>query len=1631
MKILYVEDEISHVELAQRTLEDNLKGKFVLLHCDSYLGALKLLGEELDFDIVLSDLRLPDGSGLDLLKRIRETPSPPAVVLVTGQGDEQVAVAALKAGAADYLVKQSDYLHRLPIVLTNAVAQNNLAREQAAKREAEVKYQYLVEQIPAVVFLDGVDEHETTLYINPRVEELTGYPFEEWRSDQRVWENNIHPDDKDRILELDKITHAQGIPFQDEYRFIRRDGRVIWIKEDTNLIRDSEGNPLYWQGILIDITKEKENEDALQRQLKELTVLNAVTAAGTESSSEHEIIERFVQISSIIYNEVCGVLLLNSQGDTLTPHLSYYGANVSNWQFGTPITEGVTGKCVTKERAIRLGDVTKEPAYIEIATGIKSELCVPVKVNRRIIGVFNVESRKPDAFDAEDEQFLTTVAGSLGTALERLRLFRQEQIRAKELNALYQATKTLSLNLKPDIIAKSLLEIMDSLLGYEYASIYLLDEQENLLVPLTISPKSDSLEIYDRELEALYTEKRSLEQGIIGWVAQHGQAIRSGDVSTEERYLPVIKNIRSELCVPIIIRERVIGAVNIETTTSDAYSERDENLLTALANSAAIALENARLYETERARREEAETLRLATASLSVHIEIKPLLDQILSSLISIVRYDSASIFLEDMNGEMEIAAAVGFPEKFHIIGKRVSKSAKWQELISSRKALIIPDAQKDARFEQWAGSEHIHGWMGIPLIAHDKVIGFINLDSRTVNAFSEQDATLAQTFANSAAVAIQNAYLFNAEREQLKREASLLELMRVTTSSLELDQVMQTILDHMVNLIPSDSGTIQLLEDGNLRITAVHGFEMNTLVLGQTLNLQDSPIKQRALEATQPVWVNNTHVDSEYRFFEGAGKVNSFMAIPLVYKGDAIGIATLDSHTENRYTPEDADFAFAIANQAAIAIGNARLYQEALRASERRAVLHRISQDIVRFTQDPEQVYKAIHEATEKLMPCDVFIIAIRNEATNENVYVYTMESGSRHTLIKKAAHEGLAGRVINTGESVIIRDDVGIDAGGFTHFGSPTQVCSVVAVPMRIGDKVTGMISAQSYKFNAYGDEEQALLEMLATHAATAIENTRLYNETQRRLREMETIDRVSSALRLTQSQTQMYNILLDETLNILDTKHASVWIYKPSTNFLVIRAARGFDENEKHRQLKPDEGIVGRVFSTGEVHISSELKTDPYIFEGDRDSILEGYGGAAIPIQSYDGILGVLTVKLESNRQVADHINLLKTLAEIAGNSIHRADLFDQSQEQVRRLTTLRDIDAAISSSTDLRVTLNILTDHTLKHLKVDAVDILIYHPELQSLTFLCSAGFNVPSPSRPLTRIGEGLAGQVVMNGRIEQIRDLNEAGGEGRRDPLIIREGFVSYIGVPLVVKGQIKGVFEIFHRSPLSPDIDWMQFMQTLAGQAAIAIDNSQLFDNLQRSNQELKQAYDTTLEGWAHALELRDRETEGHARRVTELTIKLARYFGIVEDELENIYRGVLLHDIGKMGVPDNILRKTGALTDQEWVEMRKHPQYAYDLLSPIPYLRPALDIPYCHHEHWDGSGYPRGLKGEQIPLSARLFAVVDIWDALLSDRPYRKAWPREKVLKYLEEVAGTILDPKIGMIFLSMIEEDESKTG
>lgn len=317
---------------------------------------------------------------------------------------------------------------------------------------------------------------------------------------------------------------------------------------------------------------------------------------------------------------------------------------------------------------------------------------------------------------------------------------------------------------------------------------------------------------------------------------------------------------------------------------------------------------------------------------------------------------------------------------------------------------------------------------------------------------------------------------------------------------------------------------------------------------------------------------------------------------------------------------------------------------------------------------------------------------------------------------------------------------------------------------------------------------------------------------------------------------------------------------------------------------------------------------------------------------------------------------------------------------------------------------------------------------YHPEDESLELLAFGHTNAPSDQKlnaikerfqsMISKSGEGLSGWVVQHGTTVRCGDLSRDSRYREIEP-----GLRSGLYVPMKIGDQITGVISIESELPDAFTETDERLISTLAAQAAITLDNIRLFEDLQKSNDRLFQAYDDTIEGWSNALDLRDKETEGHTLRVTTLTEELAREMGIPDSDMIHIHRGSLLHDIGKMGVPDRILLKPDKLTDDEWVIMREHPVYAYNLISRIKFLQPALDIPHHHHERWDGSGYPDGLKGKQIPLAARIFAIIDVFDALTSDRPYRPAWSRDKAINYIREQSGSQFDPKVVEMFMKLI--------
>ena len=1444
MKILYVEDDESHIELARRAFADGL-ADFSLDSVSTLKDALAYL-KRTSCDVVLCDYRLPDGTGLDMVQRARESYPDVAVVIITNQGDDEIAIAAMKGGAADYIVKRRNYLEQLPVALSEAVARVKLARQ---KLESEESYRGLFNSVLEAIFIQDMDGR--FLDANEGAVKMFGYAREFFigKTPEGLGAPGRNQLDKTKTL-IERVFHDE--PQWLEYWGVRANGGIFPM--DVRMYKGAYFGQDVVIAVAMDITERKRAERAAQRQMEELTILRAAAEAAAQSVTEDELIKETALVMSRIYTDVCEILLLNAQGNTLIPHPSNFEAGISPSPEGYPITEGITGKAVMEERVVRVDDVATDADYVMVSESTRSELCVLIRVRQKIIGVINVESNLPNAFTADDERLLSTLADGLGAALARLHLFESGQRRTRIIEALAdianESATTRDMEPLFDKIARRALDLLHA----SNVAIYLMQEDGTIKVVSAQGAYRD--ELLRHTLLA--------GQGITGFIIASGKPEIVNDMLKDPRTrrvpdTPDADELETMMSAPLIAHGQSIGAVNAwRMKTGGLFSQVELNFLISLAHQISISIESSNLFhETERRAREAAAIVEVGR-HISATLQLDVVMERIAFHARELLRSETSAVYFVDPSmTRLNAVAAIG-PDAEEIKNDPLTVGdGILGNIAASQKGEIVNDTLSDPRTIIIKGTdvnsdEHI---MGAPVIVKEKLTGLL-----AVWRIGKEDEYLPReldfliSLAQQAAVAIENARLFEAEQRRRREAETLQQAATVITSTLEPTDVLNTILFAIKQAIPYDSASIMLFEGERVRIVAVHGLSNEKLAFNEFYPA-DNSLLEEIRTGQMPLILKDARSDARFQGWAETSDVRGWMGIPLIAKGRAIGCVTLDS------------------------------------------------------------------------------------------------------------------------------------------------------------------------YRVGAFDERDAALAQTLAHQASAAIENARLYEETLRRLKEQEAISRLSFSLRAAKTVDDMLPILLDEILNLLEMDTVSIWLYDADKDELSQRSALDWMAQIPYPHMKPGKGIVGHTFISGKPYISADIANDPFVNSENVRSVEKKWAAVFVPIQTSTEIIGVFGAGVKEPRNIRDEqVSLLSTLMEIAGNAIHRAGLYEHSQTQVIRLTALREIDVAISSSFDLRVTTMVLLNHILQHMSVDAADILEFDSGQQTFSVICEAGFREQRFVQG-ARVRSMTMDNALLKRGDEFISDINNTDYPAASS--WTKEGFVSYYAVPLIGKGVGVGILETFFRQPFTPTADWVDFLHTLAGQAVIAMENAKLFENLQRTNQELALAYDTTLEGWGKALELRDKETEGHTRRVLDLTLQLARFMEVPEHELVYIRRGALLHDIGKMGVPDRILRKEGPLTKKEWAAMRMHPQYAYDLLFDIPYLRSALDIPYCHHEFWDGSGYPRGLKGEEIPLAARIFAVVDVWDALLSDRPYRKAWTKSKILGYIRRLKEKQFDPRVADAFLKIVTQ------
>lgn len=944
-------------------------------------------------------------------------------------------------------------------------------------------------------------------------------------------------------------------------------------------------------------------------------------------------------------------------------------------------------------------------------------------------------------------------------------------------------------------------------------------------------------------------------------------------------------------------------------------------------------------------------------------------------------------------------------------------------KVFSTGKALMLSDTTRDPDYISPGirmGSE-----LCVPIKAGERVIGVLNAERKGLNAFTIEDKILLQTMADQIATALEKVTFFESVENQAMQLALLNEAVLTTSRILDPNELIYLIATQINELLSPDFFMLTLYDQEKQELevaVSTSNGEINPEIKGIVLPLEQGGLASLVIETGQVLHVDDLENSPLIVGIEQmqTRMVGSWVGVPLIYGKVVIGALIVQYYDKMVVNEDQTRFLVSLASHAAIAITNGQLYDDISTRFRLSKQMTGISESLNRSL-SYSQVVQEVGQGSCALMNNSGGMILEQGEAGH---YSCIWNKNLSDDLIQVIA-ETIAGDLSLHLEPWICSDVTKL---------SPEHPVRELALNSGVGsislwplifegqtNTVIGCVKPDPYN---WGDVERQAMLTFTRQAALSLQNARLLEAERSRRMEAEALYKTTTALTSNLDLGRVLNNILVELYRVVDFSSAGIHLL--DQNLLRTVAVQGLMIDTTKmlgNETRLSKRLLDKITETPGPILIDDLQQVEGLTVPEEISYARGWIG--IPLTINQRIIGLLSVESDQIGGFGQSdARKAMAFANQAAIAIETARLFGQTQRRLQVLQAIHTIDQAISRSLDLSLTFDVLLEQALNLLNVDLVRIFAFEPEARIFDLAAEKTYLSANPLSKTGLFRPSDAWKAVNTRRVVHVEIDNSKGN-------FSRNVFSGYTCAPLITRGMVRGVIEIFKTEKSSPNEEWSDLLSTLSTQAAIAIENDDLITSLKRSNEELVTAYDRTLEGWAYALELRDRETIGHSRRVTELALRLAKRLGLTGSDLANIRRGTLLHDIGKMGLPDSILLKKGPLTEEEELQMQKHPQLAYEMLKLIPYLRPALDIPYYHHEKWDGSGYPHGLKAESIPLSARIFAVVDVWDAIVFDRPYREAWTKKDAYEYIKEQSGSHFDPRIVEVFLEIIKEDLNESG
>ncbi len=1023
---------------------------------------------------------------------------------------------------------------------------------------------------------------------------------------------------------------------------------------------------------------------------------------------------------------------------------------------------------------------------------------------------------------------------------------------------------------------------------------------------------------------------------------------------------------------------------------------------------------------TARAFREARMFLRL-TRLIATAASVDELLGQVFELLRDVIPADRMAVVQCDAS---ECVRAQIYPERGAAPEREIAfvKNVA-QRVLSKTLASQAPEQtfldQNAVKLNQ--APEYVRGVLAAPLVSQGNVTGaFIVELHRSDSSFSDQDEQIVAAVAQQIVIVLEREQAFEEARRRSDQLAAFTAVASTVNEWVNVEQLAHRFLPVFLNTTRADYGLFYLLEkDDELALVGHFGIPPELVEFFKLGHLSRNPhfrnvVEQGRLALIQDV--GGADVSPEVLHLTQIVPAQALLLLPLRVKGRAIGMIALGK-AQGHLELTDREFVQSLGDQVAQAIENARLFAESERRFQEQSALRDLAQRFLSAV-TPDEVLERTLDTLAVLLPGDFYEILLPN---NEGAFVLVNGRGWRRGIVGRTRTMSdphlHAGYALRTQSPVIIENFASETRFQPSDYLMRHQVVSGICAPMLAEMRMIGLLGVYSRAARQFSEEQSHFLYLVATQTAMALEKARHSQAAARRLDELILLNDVIVAANSQVSLEHVLDSVTSEIGELLQSSDVHVtFVANDEQERLPLVTYAGNDSRWGN-------AVAEWVTRNRQPLLLQDLMRDSR-FSGITESA-RACLGAPIPIG--ERVIGVIAVAHpEPNTYDANDLRLLTTLAGQIAAAIERARLLDETGKRLAEISAMFEFSNALRTATSEAHLIDLVVRDAVSMLQANGGSLQLVTPDLEHLRV--AAVRNMRHLGLEFPRDIGGLSWDAFASGESYAVADLQS-------DPRVslpqvfdtMRAGIVA----PLRTPSGVLGTLFVGFNDVGAANQDRVRLATTIANLAAQSLQRMRLDEqtieqaqSLTVALEDLEESYQATLLALSAALDARDRETEGHSQRVTKWALAIGRQLNLPPEELTNLERGALLHDVGKIGISDNILLKAGPLTPEERVVMNQHPRLGYEMLKAIPFLQPALPVVLYHQEMYDGSGYPMGLRGEEIPLCARIFAVADTYDAMTSTRPYRFALSHEQALAEIIAHSGSQFDPQVVAAFLKLFE-------